>query len=264
VARLLVSVRSADEARRAAHAGAAIIDVKEPDRGSLGRADCSVWQEVRSTLPPAIALSVALGELTEWFQPNPPNVPAGAWAGISFRKLGLAGAGSHWRRDWRELRSRTEVEESPPWIAVVYADWQSVAAPDPDAVLEVASESPEVVGILIDTYAKAGPFRIDARWLAWAEKLRHAGLMLAVAGGLDRQSIPTLAGLAPDIVAVRSAACVGGQRGAAIAPHRVAKLAQAVAALPENAQSVPANSHARHKATSNLSPREAVRGPGEP
>jgi uncharacterized protein (UPF0264 family) len=57
---LLVSVRSADEARRAIVARAAIIDVKEPDRGSLGRAECSVWVEVRSALPPIIPLSVAL------------------------------------------------------------------------------------------------------------------------------------------------------------------------------------------------------------
>ena len=203
---------------------------------------------LRSTLPSDIPLSVALGELTEWFQPNQPVVPSGAWAGISFRKLGLAGAGSHWRRDWRELRSRTEVEESPPWIAVVYADWQSVAAPDPDAVLEVAGESPEVVGVLIDTYSKAGPFRIDARWLAWAENVRQAGLMLAVAGGLDRQSIPALSGIVPDIVAVRGAACSGGQRRAAIDPDRVQELAQAVAALPENSQSVTAFSRAPHKA----------------
>ena len=43
---LLVSVRSAEEARAALEGGAALIDVKEPSRGSLGSA--SVEQRVPS------------------------------------------------------------------------------------------------------------------------------------------------------------------------------------------------------------------------
>ena len=39
MAELLVSVRSLGEAQAALVAGAAVIDVKEPLRGSLGRAD---------------------------------------------------------------------------------------------------------------------------------------------------------------------------------------------------------------------------------
>ena len=40
--RLLVSVRSAAEAEAALLGGADVIDVKEPDRGPLGRADDAV------------------------------------------------------------------------------------------------------------------------------------------------------------------------------------------------------------------------------
>ena len=40
--RLLVSVRSAAEAEIALHGGADLIDVKEPTRGSLGRADGAI------------------------------------------------------------------------------------------------------------------------------------------------------------------------------------------------------------------------------
>ena len=44
--RLLVSVRSAAEAEAALAGGAALIDVKEPDRGALGRADDAVIADV--------------------------------------------------------------------------------------------------------------------------------------------------------------------------------------------------------------------------
>src|SRR5947209_8028398 len=43
---LLVSVRSAAEARAALDGGAALIDIKEPARGPLGRADDGVMAEV--------------------------------------------------------------------------------------------------------------------------------------------------------------------------------------------------------------------------
>jgi len=232
VAQLLISVRSASEAILAVGAGAAIIDVKEPAGGSLGRADCSVWSEVRSALPPKFPLSVALGELNEWLMPGQPVLPDQAWAGISFCKLGLAGAGSDWRSSWRELRSSLGGESGPAWIAVAYADWQAASAPDPDAVLEAACESPRIVGVLVDTWAKTQPLRFDAGWISRASRVRDSGRMLAVAGGLDIASIAALDHAAPDVVAVRGAACAQGDRRAAIDPGRVADLARVVASLP--------------------------------
>ena len=44
--RLLVSVRSAAEAEAALTGGASVIDVKEPTRGALGRADDGVIADV--------------------------------------------------------------------------------------------------------------------------------------------------------------------------------------------------------------------------
>src|SRR5205807_1071510 len=66
LARLLVSVRSPDEALAAIKGGADIIDVKEPAHGPLGRADAAVWRAVREAVPPSIPVSVALGEWDEW------------------------------------------------------------------------------------------------------------------------------------------------------------------------------------------------------
>jgi uncharacterized protein (UPF0264 family) len=53
-----------------------------------------------------------------------------------------------------------------------------------------------------------------------------------IAGSLGLDTIPHLEPFAPDIVAVRGAACVGGDRRAGIDPLRVAGLAKVAADLP--------------------------------
>ena len=64
---LLVSVRSANEAAIAHQGGADIVDVKDPARGPMGRADLHVIQEILTDkrLPAELPRTVALGELTE-------------------------------------------------------------------------------------------------------------------------------------------------------------------------------------------------------
>jgi uncharacterized protein (UPF0264 family) len=254
VAKLLVSVRSALEAHAAAAAGAAVVDVKEPSRGPLGRAPISVWRAVRDLVPSSVPVSVALGELGEWLSAESPEIPAGAWSGISFRKLGLANAPASWREHWRQLHLRLSESENPApaWIAVVYVDWQRARAPEPDAIIDAAAEIDECRGVLFDTWNKScrpwiefGPStsRVDQPGRGRASsrrvsptllerriaRIRSSGRLVALAGGVDAGTIERLAPLDPDIFAVRGAACVNGDREAAIDPERVARLVQAAA-----------------------------------
>ncbi len=209
--KLLVSVRSAAEAKAAVAGGAAIIDVKEPRLGSLGRADFSVWQDVRSSVPSHVTLSVALGELTDWLRAPPIVVPPSAWSGISFQKLGLAGASPDWSQRWRELRHYlgAALHTSPHWVAVVYTDWQAAGAPAPDAVISACASANECRGVLIDTWDKSRPGAINCSFRRWINQAREAGRFVALAGGLDESTISELSDLEPDIVAVRGAACLG-------------------------------------------------------
>jgi uncharacterized protein (UPF0264 family) len=231
VASLLVSVRSATEAAAAVEGGAVVIDVKEPARGPLGRADARVWREVRDAVPRDLPVSVALGELVEWI-----DTPSGrhgseveVFAGIAYRKLGLARAGPRWQEEWAELRAR--LGPGPGWIAVVYADWQRAQAPHPDAVREAALAEPDCAGLLIDTWDKTqpSPLAVDGTWRRWfAAARRGRPMLIALAGGLDRRAIERLAPLGPDLFAVRGAACSGGDRQGAIERQRVAALVQAI------------------------------------
>jgi uncharacterized protein (UPF0264 family) len=232
VAKLLVSVRSGHEARQALAGGASIIDVKEPDHGPLGRASASVWSDVRDAVAKEAPLSVALGELSDWLGPSLRIPLAESWTGISYRKLGLSAAGVSWLQSWRWLRSLLDVADGPAWIAVVYADWQEANAPSPTAILEEALNCTNIVGVLVDTWDKFHRANFDFLSGSWRADLRNGGKMLALAGGLDASSIPRLEPFAPDIVAVRGAACVGGDRKTTIESRRVAELAQAVAELP--------------------------------
>jgi uncharacterized protein (UPF0264 family) len=80
----------------------------------------------------------------------------------------------------------------------------------------------------VDTWDKTWPIELDERWVSRSARLRQAGKLVALAGGLDCRSIASLRWIAPDIVAVRGAACVNGNRRSAIDLDRVAELSRVV------------------------------------
>jgi uncharacterized protein (UPF0264 family) len=231
VASLLVSVRSAAEARAACEGGAAFIDVKEPTRGPLGRADHQVWSAVRAAVPSGTPVSVAMGELREWEDElRSGDLPDPSWfRGMAFRKIGLAGAGPHWAEDW--ARFRRLCGDGPSWVAVAYADWERAESPPPDQVLDAVLADAECAGVVIDTWDKSQPTPVDLSWSSWFDRARRGGRLTALAGGLDAPAIARLAPLRPDVVAVRGAACAGGDRDSSVDPARVAHLARAAAAV---------------------------------
>ncbi|GIW86530.1 MAG: hypothetical protein KatS3mg108_0854 [Isosphaeraceae bacterium] len=215
-------MRSAEEARVAVAGGAAIVDVKEPERGPLGMADPATWRAVVGAVSGRVPVSVALGELVE----RERDRASGAVEGVRWRKLGLAGQGSdpEWRRRWAAVRAWS----GPEWIAVVYADATVAGAPRPEQIVDEAIAA-GCAGVLFDTWNKAGRAILNAGapWETMVRRLRIAGRLVVLAGGLDREAIRNLAGLRPDYFAVRGAACVGGNRGGAVDVERVRALVDA-------------------------------------
>jgi (5-formylfuran-3-yl)methyl phosphate synthase len=223
---LLVSVRSADEARAAVEGGASVVDVKEPDRGPLGRASVETWRAVRAVVPESIPVSVALGELSMWDDRQ--GCTADSLEGIAYRKLGLARAGHDWRADWTRVRS---VEPGlARWVAVAYADWQSAEAPHPIEVLEASLLATDCSGLLVDTWdkSKASPLEVTTFWVNWIQRARQSGRFVALAGGLDLAAIGRLTPLQPDLFAVRGASCDHSDRRKTVSRERVAELVKAI------------------------------------
>ncbi len=268
IPRLLVSVRNAKEALMAVRGGADIIDVKEPSKGSLGRASLENLLAIADVLrqqqqhsdrvrTEPVPLSVALGEVQEWSESSSlfgSDLPVGstsfsneandeicpAISGLqpSYMKLGLsqvAAAGrqgmGRWRNSWIDVRCRFSGDHE--WVAVAYADHQRADAPTPDDVLEAALETNCSV-LLIDTFVKDGTNLLD--WLPVEEitSLRKAtaaqGLQLALAGRVTLMDLPLLLPLQPDIIAVRGAVCELGERTAEVSELLVAEFMERLAA----------------------------------
>lgn len=215
--KLLVSVVSADEARRALAGGADIIDVKDPAAGPLGAPAPPVVAEVVYAVDGHAPVSVALGDV--------PNLSdARALTGAAYVKVGLREVGDLDAAAALVAAVAAGVGGSVEVVAVAYAD---AGALDPPALapglLPALVQRTGIAGALVDTYTKDG--RGLYGWLgesALAElvaRTRAAGAMFGVAGQLR---LGELCRVRADVVGLRSAVCHGGDRGAAVRTELVA------------------------------------------
>jgi hypothetical protein len=233
---LLVSVRSSAEAEAALAGGAHLIDVKEPERGPLGRAESAVIGEVLATVAGRRPVSAALGELREFRE-----VSIFVNRGLSYVKCGLSGLGADgsWRGWLASIIGRLACDKPAcELVTVAYADAERAAAPPPAAVYAFALNRPGSV-LLVDTFDKSTD-RLTGRpatlldWLSLGDvvklcgRCRDAGVRVALAGSLRLQEIKLLRKARPDWFAVRGAACAAGQRGREVCAERVRELVNAL------------------------------------
>ncbi|HTU19255.1 MAG TPA: (5-formylfuran-3-yl)methyl phosphate synthase [Gemmataceae bacterium] len=225
---LLVSVRNAAEAEAAMAGGADLIDVKEPERGPLGAADCGIVTEVIAQVAGRRPVSAALGELLDSFWKKPAVVPQ-----LAYTKWGLAGFQRHLPLFWQwelthAVQQLAEINPACKAVAVAYADWEPAQAPTPDEVLTLALQL-RLGAFLIDTWHKDGSTLLDWLPISAIARLRKRclteNLPMALAGSLGPAEIQTLLPLRPDWFAVRGAVCQGRRRGAAIDEGKVRQLA---------------------------------------
>jgi (5-formylfuran-3-yl)methyl phosphate synthase len=216
--RLLVSVRSAEEAQAAIAGGADIIDAKEPSRGALGAVEIGVLREIIGTVNGARAVSAALGDAgdSEWLAAS---ARAAAQAGATFVKVGFADV-----RDPVAVRARLScVIEGAlastvacAVIAVAYADWDEVGGAAPQAVL-AAAVAEGAMGVLVDTVRKdgAGLFRCLGRAAlgSLVREARAQSLIVALAGRISVDDLSFAYEMGAEIVGVRGAACEHGREG---------------------------------------------------
>jgi uncharacterized protein (UPF0264 family) len=218
---LLVSVRSVEEAVEAIEGGAAIIDVKEPGRGPLGRADAAIAAAIADTVGTRAACTLACGELATGQRGIAAHVQrvaelvSGDGPGIGAVKVGPAGLDvAAWREAFATLAGAlpTGIE----LVAVAYADFQVASAPSPTALIAAAVEAGAAT-LLIDTFDKEGPGLYGVAGpvpvRGWVKTAREAGLTVALAGRLTAAETAVAAVSGARIVGVRSAACGGIRTG---------------------------------------------------
>ncbi len=234
---LLVSVRTAAEALTALAGGADVIDVKEPDRGPLGRADDETISAVVQAVNGRAPVTAAMGELIDLIDARKRGDSRCLAPGVSLFKIGMAGCAAlaDWRSRWEAgntlLAASSSSREAQP-VAVVYADWRVAQSPRPEDVLTAAIERRCPV-LLIDTCSKSAGSLFD-HWPAqdlerFLDRSWRQNLAVVLAGSLAGQHIGAAAQLSPDLIAVRAAACEGG-RGGTVSIRRVRELKRAIAA----------------------------------
>ncbi|MFM8497699.1 MAG: (5-formylfuran-3-yl)methyl phosphate synthase, partial [Planctomycetia bacterium] len=223
------------------------IDVKEPARGSLGRAEARAVAAVAQAVGDRVPWTLAAGELAEgvdalaaWLGAVREALPEGA-AGPAAVKVGLAGmCGSDWQACL--ARFRAQLPDGCEQVAVAYADFDCVNAPAPLDI--IASGARLGAGmLLIDTADKRSPglfgLRSHDEIAGWVAAARVSGLGVVLAGRIALGEIHRAAAQGCDFVALRSAVCSNAGDGDARLGHVSAGLVAAAVAAWSSAPAIP-------------------------
>lgn len=227
--RLLVSVRTEQEAHDALQAGVDILDIKNPARGSLGRPSPALVSAIVK-LAGKVPVSMALGE---WFQPQLLQIPSGlTWAKVGNSQLQTLAMRHRVRRSWVQLQQQLQTTRL---AGVVYADRMRVQGIHFEEMLQWVDSARTLSAhhpvVLVDTCIKDGSSLLE--WCSirqlqrWQKLCRCRGIALALAGSLRMHDIAVLKKeVPPDIIAVRGLVCAGNDRAQQLQQDRVRSLVQ--------------------------------------
>ena len=212
--KLLVSVESLEEARIAVEARCAVLDIKNPNEGSLGANFPWVLKEIMDEFPALpCETSATVGDL-----PHKPGTGAlAAYAvasmGLDYVKAGLYASTTFEQAVEMMKVIRRAVHMANPKaraVAAGFADWRRFNGLSTDDLVRAATAS-RVDVILIDTAIKDGSNLFDNMSFnelqEFVGKCREAKIMCALAGSIKEKHLDDLARLGPDLTGVRGALC---------------------------------------------------------
>ncbi len=216
----LVSARDFDEVHQIIQGRADIIDLKNPDEGSLGAGDplliFETCQLVKGT--PNIEVSAAIGDV--------PHLPGTislaaigtAMLGADYVKVGLYGPKTIIEANHLMTYVVNSIENLGLQSKIVcagYADAERVGAVNPMEIPEIAQVAGADVAML-DTAVKDGKRLFHFLSFEELQEFKNCahdyGLQVALAGNLDLTDISVLWQIEPDIIGVRSVVCEKGDR----------------------------------------------------
>jgi (5-formylfuran-3-yl)methyl phosphate synthase len=229
--RLLVSVRSVDEALAAARGGADFIDLKEPGQGALGELPTAVIRDIVGALQERgirLPVSATIGDVPmEDLDEMLARVAEVGTCEVDYVKVGiepgLAGSVA-----WQALDALADCGFAivPVFLADRGIDFSELGhACRLGFPAIMADTADKRAGSLLDAVPAADLQR-------FVNRVREAGKMVGLAGALRAADAQALAELRPDFAGFRTAVCEG-HRAAALDPQRLqalrAALHQAVA-----------------------------------
>ena len=214
--KLLVSPVDIEEAEEAIKGGADIVDVKNPQEGSLGANFPWVIKEISSILPSDRELSATIGDLD--YKPGTASLAA---YGVASLNIDYVKAGFYGIKNKKQAQKMTKAImrslESFNCKLVLggYADFQKIDSISPMELPDVGADAGVQV-VMIDTAIKNGNSLLDNMDLevlqGFVDSCHEHGLESALAGSLDIDAIGLLADTGVDIIGVRGAACSDNDR----------------------------------------------------
>jgi uncharacterized protein (UPF0264 family) len=215
---VLVSPQNTAEALICLAAGVEIVDVKNPDEGSLGANFPWVIQEIKNHVKGRALLSATLGDVP--FKPGTISQAAlgAVAAGADYVKVGLYGitnASQTYALMSAVNRAAKMGNPNVTVVACAYADATRIGAITPlEAIIPVKEAGCD--GIMIDTAVKDGKdlfaFQDVATLKRFVETARKFDLLTALAGSITKEHLGQLASIRPDIIGVRGAVCESRDR----------------------------------------------------
>ncbi|NKI97837.1 (5-formylfuran-3-yl)methyl phosphate synthase [Rhizobacter sp. SG703] len=225
--RLLVSVRSSDEAMLAAEGGVDFIDLKEPREGALGGLPVATIRAIVQALRErgiALPISATIGDVPMHEAALiAARVEAVGACGVDYVKVGIersphAGA-------VLDMLAGSRHAVVPVFIADHGLDEtlvsQACRLGFPAVMADTADKRAGSIFACVDTVELQ-------RFVATA---RRAGKLVGLAGALRLPDLPALQELAPDFAGFRSAVC-SGDRASALDEQKVRRLAGLLRQVP--------------------------------
>lgn len=242
--RLLVSVRTVEEALLAADNGADFIDLKEPRSGALGGLPPATVRTIAAALRAhgcTLPISATIGDLPmQALDDILQRCAALRACGVDYVKVGIDPApGARAVLDALAALAARAVRVGaaaplasgalPPPAAAIVPVFIADHGIDFDLVAQATDAAHAFPALMVDTADKRGGSLFDRVPVPVLQRFVHAagkgGALVGLAGALRLQHLPALAALAPHFAGFRSAVC-GADRGSALDVQRLRQLSQ--------------------------------------
>jgi hypothetical protein len=236
----LISIRTFEELLPVIKGGADIIDLKNPDEGSLGAAFPWVIKNIRN-FRNNFTLSVAIGDM-----PNLPGTAALAASGAAISGADIIKVGLYGPRTFNDglkllksiVKATKDINQNILVVGAGYADFASfngIASLDIPEICNLAGADIA----MLDTYSKNGQKLfdfIDSKKLRnFIDRAHKNNLLAALAGSLGLDDIKKINELGADIIGFRGAACSNSDRkNGMVEISRVRKILEISKNLKEN------------------------------
>ena len=236
--KVLISVISLEEARIALKGKPDILDIKNPDEGSLGAQFPWILKEIVNEVKESVSLcSATLGDLA--YKPGTAALAAygAAKCGVDYIKAGLFGT-----KNYKEalhmmsaiVKSARMVNEKIIVVAAGYADYRRFDGIPYKVIVRVAKNSGADV-VMVDTALKDGKNLMDGmnphEIKDFIDIAHDNGLKVALAGSVKMENLELLSQLNSDIVGVRGVVCENGDRKTQLSKIKIKEFMKHMMAL---------------------------------